>query len=247
MRTNFPAFTERPRPAAAGRWTAFALGAVLIAGALGSGCGGHLAYVDPNPENAYVFPGQTPPQPAATPPAPTPGALPPAAGTAPGTFNPAFAVLRLGDLVRVTFADLPQAWPEHQERVHEDGRITLPLNVSVVAAGKTPSQLQEDIRNAYVPSLLKRLTVTVKPEERHYFVGGEVRIPNRQAYFGDMTVLRAIDTCGGFTDFANRKNIELRRATGEKFKINWYDAIKDARKDLAVFPNDQIIVHKKLF
>jgi protein involved in polysaccharide export with SLBB domain len=61
-----------------------------------------------------------------------------------------------------------------------------------------------------------------------------------------MTVLRAIDTAGGFTDFANRKTIELRRANGQKFKVNWYNAIKDARLDLEVFPNDQIIVHKRI-
>jgi protein involved in polysaccharide export with SLBB domain len=65
---------------------------------------------------------------------------------------------------------------------------------------------------------------------------------------GEITVLRAIDTAGGFTDFANRKNIELRRATtGEKVRVNWHKAIKDPKLDPQVYPNDQIVVHKRFF
>jgi len=66
-------------------------------------------------------------------------------------------------------------------------------------------------------------------------------------YIGRMTVLRAIDTAGGFTDFAQRKKIEVRRASGQKLTVNWYDAVKNPSKDPEVFPNDQIIVHKKWF
>ena len=146
----------------------------------------------------------------------------------------------------VTFADLPApGMLPHSERIRDDGRITLPLNVSVMAAGRNAGQLQEDIRNAYVPQYFVRLTVTIKTEERFYFVGGEVRNANRQLFSGEMSVLKAIDTAGGFNDFANRKNIELTRANGEKHKINWYKAVKEPKLDLPVFPNDQVIVHKK--
>jgi protein involved in polysaccharide export with SLBB domain len=79
-------------------------------------------------------------------------------------------------------------------------------------------------------------------------VGGEVRNPARQIYFGDgMTVLKAIDTASGFTDFANRDKIELRRANGQKFTIKWKKALQDPKLDLPVFPNDQITVHKRMF
>jgi protein involved in polysaccharide export with SLBB domain len=60
-------------------------------------------------------------------------------------------------------------------------------------------------------------------------------------------VLRAVATAGGFTDFANRKKIELRRHNGEIIKVNYKDAIKDPRKDPLVYPNDQIIVGKRVF
>ena len=120
-------------------------------------------------------------------------------------------------------------------------------NVTVKAAEKTPFQLQQDIRKEFVPRYYKILTVTVRPEDRFFFVGGEVRTPSRQPYYSDMSVLRAIDTAGGFTDFANKKNIELRRSGGLRVRINWNDAIRDAKLDPLVYPNDQIVVHKKAF
>ena len=68
---------------------------------------------------------------------------------------------------------------------------------------------------------------------------------NRQIYTGPITVLRAIDSAGGFSDFANRNNIELTRQTGEKIKVSWKKAVKDSKLDPEVYPNDQIIVHRR--
>jgi protein involved in polysaccharide export with SLBB domain len=62
---------------------------------------------------------------------------------------------------------------------------------------------------------------------------------------GEMTVLRAIDTVGGFTDFAKKTRIELRRANGEVHVINWDKARKDPKLDLKVYPNDQIMVPRR--
>jgi polysaccharide export outer membrane protein len=217
-------------------------------------------YADPNPPAAFVFPGEAAPAgpvtsgaATATPP------VTPAPSPTPGTnsnalvpiINPLYAtptiVLKAGDLLTITYSDVPPPGiPEARQRVGEDGKITLHLNVTVLAAGKTARQLEQEIRSEYVPKYYNYLTVSVKTEDRYYYVGGEVKIGSRQPYLGEMTVLRAIDTAGGFTDFANRKTIELRRANGQKFKVNWYNAIKDAKLDLEVFPNDQIIVHKRL-
>lgn len=207
-----------------------------------------------NPPQPFAFPGQ---QPGATPGMQAPGtvAMPSSAipqapvAIPPVAVNPDYmmssGVLRVGDLVRVSLLDIPQPPQPIEIRIPEDGRITLPWNITVDARGKTISQLQEEIRKAYVPRLFVQLTVNIKSEERWYYVGGEVRVPARQQYSGEMTVLRAIDTVGGFTDFANRKNIELRRSNGQTFKINWNKAIKDQKLDLPVYPNDQITVHKR--
>jgi len=181
----------------------------------------------------------------------TPVAVNPAVGlnrppsSAPEPTRTGFSILNVGDTVTVAFSDTPTLLDVKPQRVGEDGNIKLPYNVTVRAVGKTPGQLQEDIRKEYVPRFFINLTATVKTEERFYYVGGEVRVPARQPYFGDMTVLRAIDTAGGFTDFANRKKIELRRSNGQKFTINWQKALQDSKLDLPVYPNDQVTIHKR--
>ena len=102
------------------------------------------------------------------------------------TNAPDKVILQTGDLVSVTFADLPppgiQEW---KGRIGEDGNIVLHLNVTIKASGKTPNQVAQEIRDAYVPKYYKYLTATLKPEERFYYVGGEVRMPSSRPYTGD--------------------------------------------------------------
>lgn len=215
-----------------------------------AGCGGAQYASDPvNPAQPFTFPGelagqsQAPPSVAPSPALPQAPVLIHPVAVNPNTMLR--AGLASGDLVKVTFSDIPNPPPPVEIRIPEDGRITLPYNMTVYAIGKTVSQLQDEIRSMYVPKLFVLLTVNIKTEDRVYFVGGEVRTPARQAYIGDITVLRAIDTVGGFTDFANRKKIELRRANGEVHYINWDKARRSPKLDLKIYPNDQIIVHRR--
>jgi polysaccharide export outer membrane protein len=124
--------------------------------------------------------------------------------------------------------------------------VTLPYNVQINAVGKTTGELQTEIRNRYVPDYYVNLTVNVKAEERFYYVDGEVKIPSRQPYLGEMTVMRAIASAGGFTEFANKSKIELRRANGETLRINSSKVRSNPKLDPQVFPNDQIVVPKKI-
>ena len=221
-----------------------------------AGCGGGQ-YASPNPQKRFVFPGEEGGLPAAqaAPVQPAPGVPPPTVQTPAGTLLGAWGTnaggsvggIQVGDSITVNFTDLPPSVPlipPYVSRIGEDGNITLHMNVTVKAAGKTARDLEQEIRTNYVPRYYKNLTVTVKTEDRFYFVGGEVKMPARQPYFGKITVLRAIDTAGGFTDFANRSKIELTRHNGQKIKINWKKAIKDPKLDPEVFPNDQINVPK---
>jgi polysaccharide export outer membrane protein len=169
-----------------------------------------------------------------------------AAGSA--TNAPDKVILQAGDPISITFSDVPPPGIEKwQGRIGEDGNITLHLNVTIKAIGKTPNQVSQEIRDAYVPKYYKYLTATVQPEERFYFVGGEVRAPGSRPYSGTMTVTRAIDTAGGFTDYAKRTEIILTRANGNKFKINYKKAIKDPAHDPVVYPNDRVEVGRRLW
>jgi protein involved in polysaccharide export with SLBB domain len=158
-------------------------------------------------------------------------------------------MFHLGDRVTVKFLSStgnPDILPEHTERIHEDGTITLSLIGSVPAAGRTAGQLQKDIHDRYVPKYFPELTVTVLGEARFFYVNGEVRLPGQKDYPGQMTVVKAISVAGGFTDFAARTRVQLTHG-GKTQKINVDKAIKDPRYDLPVFPGDTIEVPRRYF
>ena len=219
------------------------LGATLAAAILLAGCASQV-----NPQERYVFP--FPSSPSVTPQSVSGSAA--AAntnkgGTIAADLSDNYSRLRVGDLIIVTFSDQVNPPPRQEVNIPDTGVVTLPYNVQVQAIGKTTTELERDIRAAYVPAVFVNLTVTVRTEQRSFFVDGEVKQPNRYNYVGVMTVLRAITTASGFTDFANKKKIELRRQGGQRFFINYKAALNDPALDLPVYPNDQIIVHRSAF
>jgi protein involved in polysaccharide export with SLBB domain len=161
--------------------------------------------------------------------------------------NPAAPRFHMGETVIVDLTGTADLIPEHSEPIKEDGTITLPYIGAVQAAGKTPGQLQNEIHNLYVPKYYVRLTVTVKSEDRIYYVGGEVKQPGRQLYIGETTVTKAIQSAGDFTDFANHKKVRLIRANGQCIEVNCNKALRDSSKDLQVYPGDQIQVPRRFF
>jgi protein involved in polysaccharide export with SLBB domain len=155
--------------------------------------------------------------------------------------------LRRGDPLIIIFSGVPDAPARHEERIKDDGKITLPLIGSVDAADKTIGELQDEILRRYVPNIYRRLNVVVNCENRFIHVLGEVRNPNRHQYIGEMTLLKAIAAAGDFTDFANRKNVQVIRPNGQKFKINCLKAQTDSKLDIPIYPDDKIIVPRRLF
>jgi polysaccharide export outer membrane protein len=163
------------------------------------------------------------------------------------TGNVRTAVLRTGDEVIVNFADLVNPIPPADDTIKDDGTITLIYNEKFQAVGKTIGELQDEIRKRYVPAYFVNMTPTIKVQDRFYSVGGEVRSPNRFLWIGDMTVLQAVNTAGGFTDFASRGSVILTRANGEQVKVNCKKAISKPELDLKVYPGDKIHVSKRLW
>jgi protein involved in polysaccharide export with SLBB domain len=156
-------------------------------------------------------------------------------------------ILKAGDILTISFSDLPTSSPAFQERVNDDGTITLQYSETFKAAGKTRQQLQQEIKERYVPKYYKYLTVTITPMLQFYFVGGEVRSPGRYEHVGKMTVRKALQSAGDFTDFANKKKVKLTRATGEKHTINAIKALNNPELDLEVLPGDTLHVPRRIF
>jgi protein involved in polysaccharide export with SLBB domain len=154
-------------------------------------------------------------------------------------------ILRVGESVTVTFQDLPSPVPPVETTIKEDGTITLIYNKPFLAAGKTVGQLESDIRKAYVPDIFVNMTPTISMKERWFYVDGEVKTPGRQVYLTKMTVIDAIATVGGFTDFARKHRILLIRANGKTYTIDFVKAQTRPELNLEVFPDDRVFVKKR--
>lgn len=178
------------------------------------------------------------------------GAASTGTSTAPGDRSPAASMdsIRVGDPLLIEFSGAADAPPKVVERLKEDGLIHLPfLRDSIKAVGKTRSELEQEIQKAYVPAFYRRLTVKVAVEGRFFTVAGEVRMPNRYTYLGEMTILQAIAAAGDFTDFAARSRVEVIRAGNKPIRVDCNAAARDASKNIPIFPDDYIKIPRRVF
>lgn len=157
-------------------------------------------------------------------------------------------MFNVGDLVVVTFSGIESPIAPHEERIKEDGTITLTYIGSIKAVGRTPGELQRDIRTQYITNKIytENLNVTVKASERFFFVGGQVRSPNRYLYAEGMTVLKAIQSAGDFNEFAKRTKVQVTRGDGRTIIVNCKKAIDRPELDIPIFPGDRINVPRSL-
>ena len=85
------------------------------------------------------------------------------------------------------------------------------------------------------------VTINVPNASRFVNVGGQVRSPGRIVYSSDLTLMSAINSAGGPTDFADKKRVTLTR-DGKTEKIDIRDFIAHPEKDRKILPGDQINV-----
>ena len=133
--------------------------------------------------------------------------------------------------------------------VRPDGRISLPLLNDVQAAGLTPTQLAGSISEG-LKKFITNPQVTVGVTEinsRRVYVTGEVIKPGAFPLQAGMTVLQALTSSGGFTQFARVKGIYvLRTEDGKQVKhpFNYKDVVKGKHPELNIVlqPGDVIVV-----
>lgn len=134
--------------------------------------------------------------------------------------------------------------------VRSDGKITLPLIGSVLAAGRTPSQLEKAIATklqAYIHH--PNVTVMVlKMNSRKFNILGRVTKPGSYPLTGKTTVLDAIADAGGFTPFAKKAHIYVLRKTpsgkATRIRFNYKQVIKGKHlnQNVVLQPQDTVIV-----
>lgn len=133
--------------------------------------------------------------------------------------------------------------------VRPDGKITLPLLNDIQAVGLTPMQLAAEITEQ-LKKFINSPQVTVSVTEinsRRIYVTGEVLKAGAYALLPNMTVLQALSSSGGFTQFARIKNIYvLRTENGKQTKVpfNYKEAVsgKNPGQNIELLPGDVIVV-----
>jgi polysaccharide export outer membrane protein len=126
-------------------------------------------------------------------------------------------ILATGDVLDFKFFYNPEL--NDNQTVRPDGKITLQLIGEVMARGKAPLELQEEITKLYASQLRRpEATVIVRSlANRRIYVGGFVRNPMLIEMRTRMTALEAIIQAGGF-DFwrAEVRNVVIIRHKDNK-------------------------------
>jgi polysaccharide biosynthesis/export protein len=133
--------------------------------------------------------------------------------------------------------------------VRPDGKISLPLLNDVQAAGLTPSQLASVLTEGLKKFInAPQVTVTVSEiNSRRVYVTGEVAHAGAFPLLPNMTVLQALSSSGGFSQFAKTKNIYvLRSEDGKQVKhpFNYKEVLagRNQEQNIELLPGDVIVV-----
>jgi len=160
-------------------------------------------------------------------------------------------VLREADGLKIAYPGNDQL--DTEVSIRRDGKITLPTIGEVVAAGKTPSQLQKELVLLYSKDLVnaKDITVIVVSSTFPVYVNGAVLSPGKLNSNHPLTVLEAIMESGGF-DYtrANLKAIKVVRTKDGKtqtYTINLKGIISGGPIDIFYLePSDIVYVPAKI-
>ena len=132
--------------------------------------------------------------------------------------------------------------------VRPDGMISLPLLGDVLASGMTPLQLADQI-STKLKKYVQDPNVSVVISQIHskvIYLLGEVARKGPIEMTSGMTLLEAISSCGGLTDYANTKKIYILRdvsGTHQKIPVHYKDALKgNSALNLVLKPGDTIVV-----
>jgi protein involved in polysaccharide export with SLBB domain len=166
--------------------------------------------------------------------------------------------LGLGD--RVIFRVIEDKDEPRSLTVTDSGQLQVPYYGLVQAVGKTSRELAQEIKTLLEQKHYLRATVIIGVEEINrtrssgkVYVDGRVRNPGAfDIPAGEnLTVSKAILLAGGFSDFADKRNVKLIRKAADGTKtveINVQDIREKGKleKDHLVQANDQIFVDQRL-
>ncbi len=129
---------------------------------------------------------------------------------------------------------------EQEVIVRPDGKVSFPLAGDVVAAGRTPEQIQRDITERlerYIPDPV--VTVTVKEiGGNKIYVIGQVKKPGAYVIGRYVDVVQALTLAEGLTPFAAENSIKILRRQGAEeqvFAFEYAEVKKGRRLEQNIF------------
>lgn len=131
--------------------------------------------------------------------------------------------------------------------VRPDGMITLPLIGEVLAAGRTPEVLKEEITKKLSELVVRPevMVAVIAVRSKKYYITGQVNRTGQFPLVVPTTVLEALSGAGGFQQWAKRKGIRILRNGGrETLKFNYDQVTKGKHLEQNVYlqNGDHIIV-----
>jgi len=194
----------------------------------------------------------------------TPGGTPAAevsAGASSGTASPEAAksaqyVIGAGDQLGISVYRAPEL-SVPSIPVRPDGRISMPLIPDIIAAGKTPTQLGDELAERlkeYVNDPIVTVMVSgfIGPFSRQVRVIGAATEPMAIPYRDHMTVLDVMISTKGLTKFAAGNRAVIVRMNGDKretIKVRLNDLLKsgDIDQNVEMLPGDTLIIPESWF
>lgn len=133
--------------------------------------------------------------------------------------------------------------------VRTDGMISVPLLDDVQAQGKTALELKETLTEGF-KKYVRTPDVTVivgQINSKRVSVVGQVASPQSIALQVDMRVVDAIAIVGGFSTFANQKNVKILRPEGGRvltYRFNYKSYLKgeNPENNILLEAGDTIVV-----
>ncbi|MHB9027656.1 MAG: polysaccharide biosynthesis/export family protein [Candidatus Latescibacterota bacterium] len=155
----------------------------------------------------------------------------------PMSSTPGKVTLDSGDQLEIRFFKTPEL--NETQTVRPDGKLNLQLIGEVTVRGLTPEEFQDSLVSQYSTHLKNPgISVAIRSfYSRRVYVGGEVRAPGFVEMPGQMTLLEAVLSVGGYNlQNANPGEVMvIRQKSGvqERFKVDISKALKG--KDFQVF------------
>lgn len=153
--------------------------------------------------------------------------------------------LAAGDVLNISFPGAPEL--NTTQKIQANGKVSLPTIGSVTAQGKSIASLQSQLTSSYSSHLQNpAVLVAVETAASGVYVTGEVMKPGKVPLDRPMTVLEAIGECGGFTKFANPKQVVVVRNQGgksQRYALNVADTLSGANQSsFYLRPYDTVLV-----